>query len=167
MRNIDEHTITAAVLERMAGCEDARLKEVMSALVRHLHDFAREVKLTEAEWSAGIEFLTATGQKCDAQRQEFILLSDTLGLSMLVDAIAHPTPEGATASTVLGPFYVADAPPRADGSDIALGQPGAPFRFEGRVTTPDGAPIPGAWVDVWQSDDDGYYDVQKLSLIHI
>ena len=134
---------------------------MLQALVRHLHGFAREVRLTLPEWEAGIGFLTRTGQMCDDRRQEFILLSDTLGLSMLADAIAHPTPEGATESTVLGPFYVADAPPRPDGADIADGQAGAPFRFEGQVTTPEGRPIPGAWVDVWQSDDDGYYDVPE------
>jgi len=160
MRNIDEHTITAAVLERMAGCEDARLKEVLSALVRHLHDFAREVRLTEAEWAAGIDFLTATGQKCDAQRQEFILLSDTLGLSMLVTALNNRKPEGCTESTVFGPFHVEGSPRVALGGDVANGAQGEPCFVRGTVAGLDGRPVPGAELQVWQADEAGYYDVQ-------
>ena len=110
MRNIDEHTITTAVLQRLEDCNDARLKEVLGALVQHLHDFVREVKLTEAEWKLGIDFLTETGQMCDAQRQEFILLSDTLGVSMLTVALNHAKPAGATEATVFGPFHTDDAP---------------------------------------------------------
>ena len=127
MRNINEHTITAAVLERMAECADPRLKEIMSALVRHLHDFAREVKLTEAEWCGGIEFLTATGQKCDDKRQEFILLSDTLGLSMLTVALNHAKSAQATEATVFGPFHVPGAPRLALGGDISGGAKGEPL----------------------------------------
>lgn len=160
-REFTEETITDEVVERFAATPDPRLREIMQSLVRHLHAFAREVRLTIPEWEQGVGFLTRTGHMCDDKRQEFILLSDTLGLSMLIDKIAHPTPEGATESTVLGPFYLTDSPALPDGSDISAGLKGAPFLFEGQVTTPDGAPIEGAWVDVWQADDDGYYDVQK------
>src|SRR5438477_13047329 len=124
MRNIDEQTITPAFMARLQGCGDARLRQVLSSLVAHLHDFAREVKLTESEWQAGIEFLTATGAKCDGKRQEFILLSDTLGLSMLTVALNNAKPAGATESTVFGPFHVKDAPRFANGDDISAGAPG-------------------------------------------
>ena len=164
MRNIDEHTITAAVLESMAGSQDARLKQVLSALVRHLHDFAREVRLTEAEWMAGIEFLTATGQKCDDKRQEFILLSDTLGLSILTVAQNHPTSPQATEATVFGPFHVQGAPHFALGDDISGGAKGEPLFVQATVRGPDGAPVADAEVDVWQADADGLYDVQRPEL---
>ena len=164
MRNIDEHTITAAVLESMAGSQDARLKQVLSALVRHLHDFAREVRLTEAEWMAGIEFLTATGQKCDDKRQEFILLSDTLGLSILTVAQNHPTSPQATEATVFGPFHVQGAPHFALGADISGGAKGEPLFVQATVRGPDGAPVADAEVDVWQADADGLYDVQRADL---
>jgi len=164
MRNIDEHTITPAVITRMAEAGSARFKEVMSALVTHLHDFAREVKLTEAEWMQGIRFLTATGQTCDAKRQEFILLSDTLGLSMLVVAMNHAKPAGATEATVFGPFHVDDTPAVEQGADLAAGAPGAPLFVEAHVQDLDGRPIAGAEVDVWQADDDGLYDVQRPEL---
>src|SRR5512134_2561612 len=110
MRNLTEQNLTEAVLAKLEGATDPRFKQIMTSLIKHLHAFVREVELTEAEWFAGIQFLTATGQKCDDKRQEYILLSDTLGVSMLVDAINHRKPSGATQSTVLGPFYVADAP---------------------------------------------------------
>ena len=164
MRNIDEHTITPAVITRMAEAGSARFKEVMSALVTHLHDFAREVKLTEAEWMQGIRFLTATGQTCDAKRQEFILLSDTLGLSMLVVAMNHAKPAGATEATVFGPFHVDDTPAVEQGADLARGAPGTPLFVEARVQGLDGQPIADATVDVWQADDDGLYDVQRPEL---
>ena len=164
MRNIDEHTITAAVLESMAGSQDARLKQVLSALVRHLHDFAREVRLTEAEWMAGIEFLTATGQKCDDKRQEFILLSDTLGLSILTVAQNHPTSPQATEATVFGPFHVQGAPHFALGDDISGGAKGEPLFVQATVRGPDGAPVADAEGDVWQADADGLYDVQRPEL---
>src|SRR5690606_38205867 len=106
MQEFDENTITEAVLERVSGAADARVRDISQALVRHLHAFIREVRPSEAEWEAGIRFLTATGQKCDDKRQEYILLSDTLGASTLVDSINHPMVEGATATTVFGPFYV-------------------------------------------------------------
>jgi hydroxyquinol 1,2-dioxygenase len=164
MRNINEHTITAAVLDRMAQCEDPRLKEIMSALVRHMHDFAREVKLTEAEWAAGIDFLTATGQKCSDKRQEFILLSDTLGLSMLTVALNHAKSAQATEATVFGPFHVQGAPKLALGGDISGGAKGEPLFVNATVRGRDGEPVADAEVDVWEADAEGFYDVQRAGL---
>ncbi|HEY3164812.1 MAG TPA: intradiol ring-cleavage dioxygenase [Candidatus Limnocylindrales bacterium] len=160
MRNIDEHTITPAVLAAMGDCRDERLLEVMTSLVRHLHDFAREVELTEDEWFAGIRFLTETGRITDDRRQEFILLSDVLGLSMLVTAQNNTKPAACTESTVFGPFFVEGAPQVANGSDIANGAPGAPSVVRGRVLSLAGQPVADAVIDVWQSDEDGFYDVQ-------
>jgi hydroxyquinol 1,2-dioxygenase len=157
MRDFDENTITDAVLDR---CKLPRLGQVSAALVRHLHAFVREVRPTQAEWETAIDFLTKTGQICSDTRQEFILLSDVLGVSMLVDAINHPTDEGTTATTVLGPFYVADPPEHALGDDITKGRTGEKLFVEGTVRRPDGTPIAGAWVDTWHSDGEGYYDVQ-------
>ncbi len=155
--------ITEAVRESVAQAPDARMRQVGDALVRHLHGFIREVGPTQAEWQAGIDFLTRTGQQCDQHRQEFILLSDVLGVSMLVDAINHRQVDGATQSTVLGPFYV-EAPPVVDnGADISVGLPGAPLLVEGRVVSAaTGLGIAGATVDTWQADAAGFYDVQQL-----
>ena len=164
MRNIDQHTITEAVLQSLAATPDPRLKQVMSSLITHLHDFVREVKLTEAEWKAGIAFLTATGQACSDTRQEFILLSDTLGVSMLTIALNHAKPAGATEATVFGPFHTADAPRVEQGADIAPGAPGLPMFVHAVVRGPDGEAIADAEVDVWQADDDGLYDVQRPEL---
>jgi len=166
MRNINEHTITAAVLDRLSDCPDPRLKEVLSALVRHLHDFAREVKLTEPEWMAGIEYLTATGQKCDDKRQEFILLSDTLGLSMLTVALNHSKSPQATEATVFGPFHVPGAPVLPQGADIAGGAPGEPLFVQATVRGRGGEAVADAEVDVWQADAEGLYDVQRTGLDH-
>jgi hydroxyquinol 1,2-dioxygenase len=160
MRNASEDTITDAVLARLVDASSPRARAVSEALVRHLHAFLREVRPTQAEWAEGIAFLTRTGQTCTDTRQEFILLSDTLGASMLVDAINHPLPGGATETTVLGPFYVEGAPGHALGDDISGGQPGERLLVEGTVRGPDGAPIAGAWVDTWHSDAEGFYDVQ-------
>jgi hydroxyquinol 1,2-dioxygenase len=164
MKNITEHNITEAVLARMAGCEDPRLKEILGSLVRHLHDFVRETQLTEAEWMRGIEFLTATGHITDAKRQEFILLSDTLGVSMLTVAQNHSKPTGATEATVFGPFHVADAPHFNAGEDISGGAPGEPLFVSCTVKSLDGKPVANAVVDVWQADEDGFYDVQYQDL---
>jgi hydroxyquinol 1,2-dioxygenase len=164
MRNIDQHTITDAVLQSIAATPDPRLKLILSALVTHLHDFVREVKLTEAEWRAGIDFLTATGQQCSHTRQEFILLSDTLGASMLTIALNHAKPAGATEATVFGPFHTGDAPHVAQGADIAHGAPGLPMFVHAVVRGLDGEPVAGAEVDVWQADEDGLYDVQRPEL---
>jgi hydroxyquinol 1,2-dioxygenase len=166
MRNIDQNTITPAVLARLANTESPRLKEILSSLVTHLHDFAREVKLTEEEWMKGIQFLTATGHKCDDKRQEFILLSDTLGLSMLVVAMNHAKPAGATEATVFGPFHMDDAPIVEQGADLADGAPGSPLFVDGHVRGIDGRPVANAEVDVWQADEDGLYDVQRPELGH-
>lgn len=162
MRNFDEETITAAVLARVAGAGDARVRAISEALVRHLHAFIREVQPSQAEWQAAIDFLTRTGYMCSAVRQEFILLSDTLGASMLVDAINHRH-AGVTESTVLGPFYVEGAPECVSGSDIGRGAEGPPLLVEGSVSDVNGRPIADATVDTWHSDAEGFYDVQRPS----
>jgi catechol 1,2-dioxygenase len=149
------------VIARMAACPDPRLAQVMAALIRHLHAAIKEVEPSMAEWRAAIDFLTETGQMCSQWRQEFILLSDVLGVSMLVDAINHRKPSGATESTVLGPFHVAGAPRRVLGDSICLDGKGEPLFVEGRVCDPAGRPIAGAVLDVWQANDDGFYDVQQ------
>src|SRR5271169_869271 len=159
MRNFDEHNITSAVLERLEPTASPRVREVSEALVRHLHDFLREIEPTFEEWEAGIKFLTGVGHKCTSSRQEFVLLSDTLGASMLVDAINHRLPKGATETTVLGPFFVANAPDMALGSNISVGMPGDPLFIDVHISDAEGRPLPGAVVDVWHSDEDGYYDV--------
>jgi hydroxyquinol 1,2-dioxygenase len=153
--------ITATVVASFERAPDARLREVMQALVRHLHAFAAEVGLTEDEWRAAIATLTATGDITDEHRQEFILWSDALGLSMLVDAMANLRPAGATESTVLGPFYVPGSPPREHGESIAAEPAGTPTWVHGHVRDLDGEPIAGAELDVWQNGDDRLYAVQK------
>ncbi len=159
--NFNERNLTQAVLARIADATEPRLRQIMVSLVRHLHDFVRDVEPTEVEWLAAIEFLTATGQICNAKRQEFILLSDTLGVSMLVDAINHRFPAGATESTVFGPFYVAGAPDLPPWADIAGTARGTRCYVSGTVRDAAGAPIAGALLDVWQTDGDaGLYDVQ-------
>ncbi len=159
-----EPTLTQAVLDSFAGCPGDRLRTVMSSLVRHLHAFASEVKLSEEEWFAGIRFLTEVGQTCDDKRQEFILLSDTLGLSMLVTALNNERPPGCTEATVFGPFFVEKAPEVANGADIAQGAQGEPCYVSGHVRSLDGSPIANAQIDVWQSDEAGFYDVQYAEL---
>ena len=161
MRNLTEGNLTEAVLAKLEGATDARFKEIMGSLISHLHGFIREVDLTETEWLTAIQFLTATGKKCDDKRQEFILLSDTLGVSMLVDAINHRKPGGATETTVLGPFYVSNAKEMPMWADVAGNAPGGPAYVSGRVLDVDGKPIAGAVLDVWQTDGEGFYDVQR------
>ncbi len=161
MRKIDEDTITQAVIARHAAASDARLREVMTSLVQHLHAFAREVKLTEAEWFEGIRFLTEAGHITDDKRQEFILLSDTLGLSTLVTALNHKKPAGCTEATVFGPFHVEGAPHYALGADVANGAKGEPCFVNAQVRGLDGTPVAGAEVQVWQADAEGFYDVQR------
>jgi catechol 1,2-dioxygenase len=140
---------------------DPRFRQVIQSLVRHLHAFVKDVELTEEEWAVAIDFLTRTGRLSDDVRQEFILLSDVLGVSMLVETINHRSVGASTESTVLGPFHVVGSPARELGADIALDGKGTPCVVRGRITGPDGEPIPGALVDVWQANEDGYYDVQQ------
>jgi hydroxyquinol 1,2-dioxygenase len=166
MRNLDQNTITQAVLARHAAAADPRFRQIMTSLVNHLHDFAREVRLTEAEWAKGIEFLTRCGHITDDKRQEFILLSDVLGLSMLTVAMNNDKPEGCTEATVFGPFHVEGAPLYGLGADIANGAQGIPCVVRGTVRGFDGEPVPGAHIDVWQSDEDGLYDVQHGGIDH-
>ncbi len=161
MRNLNEASLAEAVLARLSGVKDARFKAVMTQLITHLHAFVRETELTEAEWFAAVDFLTKTGQICDDRRQEFILLSDTLGVSMLVDAIQHKKPAGATEGTVLGPFYVQGARTAAMWTDLGEGVVGVPAYLSGRVVDLGGRPIGGAILDVWQADGEGFYDVQR------
>ena len=153
--------ITAAALASFDGADDERLRRLAQVLTRHLHAFATEVGLTQGEWEEGIRILTETGHITDDRRQEFILWSDTLGLSMLVDALANPLPSGATESTVLGPFYVPGSPLRPYGASIAEEVAGAPAWIHGKVLDLDGGPIPGAELDVWQNGDDRLYAVQN------
>ena len=156
-----EESSVETVNGRMGGTVSPRVAEVMSCLVKHLHAFAKEIHLTQAEWDVGIDFLTKTGQICSGERQEFILLSDVLGFSMLVDAINNRRPPGATENTVFGPFHVEDAPRRAMGENICLDGKGEPCLFEGKVLDLHGNPIEGACVDVWSDNADGFYDVQQ------
>ena len=156
-----EETAADAVIESFAPETEPRLREVLTSLVRHLHAFARDVELTIPEWEKAIDFLTRTGQKSDDERQEFILLSDVLGLSMLVETISNRKFGVATESTVLGPFHVVESPVRALGDNIDLVGTGTPCVVTGRVVSVDGTPLPGATLDVWQANDQGFYDVQQ------
>lgn len=171
MTQLDAQDLAQAVVDRMADCKEPRFKEVMSALVKHAHAFVREVQLTPDEWMAAIQFLTATGKMCDEKRQEFILLSDTLGVSMLVVAIEQakgaaalkdrPSAEHPTEATVQGPFYWEGAPELELGADIGEGNAGDPAYYHGRVTDTAGKPIANCAVDVWSGDGEGFYDMQK------
>jgi hydroxyquinol 1,2-dioxygenase len=152
--------ITAAVLERFEACPDPRLREIMQSLTKHLHAFAIDVDLSEDEWAVAIRMLTETGHITDERRQEFILWSDTLGLSMLVDALANVLPEGATESTVLGPFYVPGSPLRDYGANIAEEEASVPAWVYGRIRSLDGASLAGAELDVWQNGENRLYAVQ-------
>jgi len=160
MRDLNSSNITQAVLNSFDNTPDSRTRKVLQALVRHLHAFVREVRPSDAEWLAGIGFLTRTGKLCDDSRQEFILLSDTLGVTMLVDVLNHAN-AGATENSVLGPFFVERRPTAESGADIAGGIIGTPLLFAGRVLDDGGRPIAGALVDVWHSDGDGFYDVAR------
>ena len=156
-----EEKSESAVNSRMGADVNPRLAEVMTSLVNHLHAFAKDVDLKQSEWDLAIDFLTRTGQLCDENRQEFILLSDTLGFSMLIDAINHRRPSGATENTVLGPFHVQGAPEYPMGQNISLDGVGESCLFSGRVLDRDGKPIKGAKIDVWSDNADGFYDVQQ------
>lgn len=163
-RNLADEDLTRAVLASFGNSKSERFREVVQSLVRHLHAFVSEVELTEEEWSKGIDFLTRTGHITDDKRQEFILLSDVLGVSMLVIGINNKKPAGATESTVFGPFFVEGSLRSANGDDIANGAPGEPCFMQGRVLSVKGEPIPDARIEVWQADDEGFYDVQYDNL---
>lgn len=158
-RNLADERLTESVRASFDTAPD-RLRTVMDSLVRHLHAFVVEVGLSEDEWLAGIHFLTETGQLSDDRRQEFILLSDVLGISMLMVGLNHQAAAGSTESTVFGPFFVADAPRYENGDDLANGAPGTPCFVSGRVLSTSGGPVGGARIDVWQADEEGMYDVQ-------
>ena len=162
MRQFNEDTLTDAVVSRLKKTKNPRLREIMQSAVKHLHAFAREVNLTEEEWFEGIKFLTAVGQKCDDKRQEFILLSDVLGLSMMCVALNHKTAPGATEATVLGPFFAHGAKEYGYGADLREGctQKGEDVWVSGRILTLDGKPVPNAALDIWQAKADGIYDLQ-------
>lgn len=164
MSYLSEANSAETVNGRIGEATDPRLRRVMTSLVEHLHDFIKDVELTEAEWEAAIGFLTRTGQICSDTRQEFILLSDALGVSMLVDAINHRAPEGATESTVFGPFHVEGAPELPMGTCISADGKGEICLYQGRVLDLDGRPIKNALVDVWSDNSDGFYDVQQPDL---
>jgi hydroxyquinol 1,2-dioxygenase len=155
-----EQQLVERVAASFDGTPDPRLRELTQALTRHLHAFVREVRLTEAEWQAAIGFLTDTGHITDDRRQEFILLSDVFGISMQTVTVNNQAYGDATEATVFGPFFVDDAPLIPLGGDISGGAPGEPCWVEGTVTDTGGRPVPNARVDVWEADDDGFYDVQ-------
>lgn len=159
-----EATSAEVVTARNAEAPDRRLAEVMGVITRHLHAAVKEIEPTQEEWMAAIGFLTRTGHTCTDWRQEFILLSDVLGVSMLVDAISNRKPSGASEGTVLGPFHVADAPEMEMGADICLDGKGEAMLVRGRVTDPEGRPLEGCVLDVWQANDEGFYDVQQKGL---
>lgn len=160
MSNNTEEQITQNVLESMASAPNPRLKAVMTSLIKHVHDFIREVELTQDEWALAIQFLTRTGQMCDDKRQEFILLSDITGVTMLVDAINHRSPDGATESTIFGPFYREGAQELPMGASISQDGRGEPAVVTGRVLSTDGTPIPNALLDVWETNENGLYEQQ-------
>ena len=160
MRNATAHSVTDGVIASAAAAPDPRLREIFAALIHHLHAFVREAEVTPGEWAAAIAFLTQTGQKCDAMRQEFILLSDTLGVTMLVVAQANRKSGAATESTVLGPFHTDDTPDVAFGASIASEGKGEPLVVRGRVTDTAGTPLVGAVLEAWETDGEGRYDTQ-------
>ena len=162
MRQFNEDNLTDEVVARLKKTKNPRLREIMQSAVKHLHAFAQEVKLTEEEWFEGIKFLTAVGQKCDDKRQEFILLSDILGLSMMLVSVNHKTAPGATEATVLGPFFAHGAKEYGYGADLRAGatQKGEDVWVSGRVLSVDGKPVPNAALDIWQAKADGIYDLQ-------
>ena len=159
-----EENSADVVVSQIADTTEPRLAEVIEAITRHLHAAVKEIEPTQEEWLAAIMFLTQTGQMSDDWRQEFILLSDILGVSMLVDAINNRKPSGASESTVLGPFHVPDAPELPMGSNICLDGKGHPMLIKGRILNTQGEPIEGAKIDVWQTNDDGFYDVQQKGI---
>jgi hydroxyquinol 1,2-dioxygenase len=164
--DLADDQLTRAVLASFEQSTDDRFRTVMRSLVKHLHAFVREVELTEEEWGLGIDFLTRTGRITTDQRQEFVLLSDVLGVSMLTIGVNNRRPAGATESTVFGPFFVEGSPPFELGDDIARGASGEPCLVQGRVRSLEGEPVAAARIEVWQADDEGLYDVQRAGLDH-
>ena len=152
------------VKSRHKDCDNPRLKKIMDVMIEKIHEAVKEIEPTQDEWMEAIKFLTAVGHKSDDWRQEYILLSDVMGVSMLVDAINNRKPEGASESTVLGPFHLADAPEREMGENICLDQKGSQVLVKGKVLDTEGNPIKGAKIDVWQANDDGFYDVQQKGI---
>jgi hydroxyquinol 1,2-dioxygenase len=161
MPYVTEANLTDLATDRWSNIPDPRLREVMTALVKHVHAFVREIEPTPQEWATAIDFLTRTGHLCTGKRQEFILFSDVLGVSMLVDAINNRLSTGATPTTVEGPFHIHDAPERASGEEITKGAPGIPCFVTGTVRSTDGKPIPGVVLDIWQTDGEGLYEAQR------
>jgi hydroxyquinol 1,2-dioxygenase len=161
MAYVTEENLTDVAVERWSNIPDPRLGQVMTALVRHLHGFVRETEPTPAEWFAAIDWLTRTAKMCDEKRNEFILASDVLGVSMLVDAINNRASGDATPSTVEGPFHIAGSPEFKDGADMAKGAPGIPCVVSGTVRGTDGRPVGGALLDLWQTDGEGLYEAQR------
>jgi hydroxyquinol 1,2-dioxygenase len=164
--NLTEQTLTEAVQQTFDGADSARFKEIFVSLVAHVHEFAREVRLSGDEWFAAMDFLERVGKISTPTRQEFVLLSDILGLSMLLDKINHAADPSITESALLGPFYVEGRPRAANGTDISGEVPGTPLFVSGRVVDHDGRPVAGALVDTWHSDGEGFYDVQQTEKLH-
>jgi hydroxyquinol 1,2-dioxygenase len=160
MPYVTEQNLTDVVLERWQAVPDKRLRQVMQSLILHLHAFVRDIEPTSEEWGKAIAFLTDIGQTCNDKRQEFILFSDTMGVSMLVDAINHRLESAATPTTVEGPFHVPNAPELPHGGDMAAGAPGIPCFVTGTVKGLDGAPVAGARLDMWSTDGEGLYEAQ-------
>lgn len=161
MPYVTEENLTDLAVERWSQIADPRLRAVMMAAVKHMHAFVREIEPTQQEWMTAIDWLTRTGKLCTDKRQEFILFSDVLGVSMLLDAINNRLPTDATPTTVEGPFHIADAPEMADGANMADGAPGIPCVVTGTVRSTDGEPVQGALLDIWQTDGEGLYEAQR------
>ena len=159
-----EENSVEVVTGRNENAGDERLKQVMEVITRKLHEAVKEIEPSQDEWMQAILFLTKTGQLCTDWRQEFILLSDVLGVSMLVDAINNRKPTGASESTVLGPFHIADAPELPMGANICLDSKGEDMAIHGRILDTEGKPVAGAVLDVWQANDEGFYDVQQKGI---
>lgn len=167
LKDLDIDSITENVKVINSRCENPRLKYILERLVQHLHEFARETRLDHHEWIQGLDFLTNVGQKCTEHRQEFILLSDVLGLSLLVDAISHPKPGNATKGTVLGPFHTHDAPTLGSGESIANDPSGGPLLCLCTIRDTSGRPLEGVTIDIWETDSTGHYDVQREGARHV
>jgi hydroxyquinol 1,2-dioxygenase len=161
MPYVTEANLTDVALERWKDIPDPRLRQIMQSLIKHLHGFVRDIEPTQAEWATAIDWLTRTAQMCSQKRQEFILASDVLGVSMLVDAINHRQPGAATPSTVEGPFHIPNAPPIAHGGNMAEGAPGVACFVTGTVRGLGGEPIANAVLDLWQTDGEGLYEDQR------